>query len=62
MGFPRQQNWSGLSCPSPGDLADPGIETEAPALAGRFFFMEPPGKPILIPYTYLYHWTLLFGV
>ena len=31
-----------LSFPSPGDLPDPGI---APALAGRFFTPEPPGKP-----------------
>ena len=61
-GFPRQDYWSGLSFPSPGDLPDPGIEPKSPALAGRFFIMEPPEKPILIPYTYLYHWTLLFGV
>ena len=40
MGFSRQENWSGLSCPPPGDLPDPGIEPsspESPALAGRFF-------------------------
>ena len=37
MGFPRQEYWIGLPFPSPGDLPDPGIETESPALAGRFF-------------------------
>ena len=40
MGFPRQEYWSGLSFPSPGDLPDPGIEPtfpESPALAGKFF-------------------------
>ena len=40
MGFSRQEYWSGLSCPSPGALADPGIETASlvsPALAGDFF-------------------------
>ena len=40
MGFPRQGYWSGLLCPPPGDLPDPGIETESlvsPALAGGFF-------------------------
>ena len=40
MGFSRQEYWSGLPCPSPGDLPHPGIEPESlvsPALAGRFF-------------------------
>ena len=32
MGFSRQEYWSGLSFPSPGDLPDPGIEPESPAL------------------------------
>ena len=41
MGFSRQEYWSGLPCPPPGDLLDPGIEPgslESPALAGGFFF------------------------
>ena len=46
MGFPRQEYWSGLPFPSPGDLPNPGIEPLSPALAGRFFTTEPPGKPI----------------
>ena len=40
MGFSRQEYWSGLPCPPPGDLANPGIEPEyltSLALAGRFF-------------------------
>ena len=40
MGFSRQEYWSGLPCPPPGDLPDPGIEPVpimSPALAGRFF-------------------------
>ena len=44
--FPRQEYWSGLPFPSPGDLPDPGIEPVSPALAGRFFTTEPPGKPV----------------
>ena len=32
MGFPRQENWSGLTFPSPGDLPNPGIEPGSPAL------------------------------
>ena len=45
MGFPRQEFWSGLPFPSPGDLPDPGIKPASPALAGGFFTTEPPGKP-----------------
>ena len=45
MGFPRQEYWSGLPFPSPGDLPDPGIEPTSPAVAGKFFTTEPPGKP-----------------
>ena len=40
MGFSKQEYWSGLPCPAPGDLPDPGIEPEypvSPALAGEFF-------------------------
>jgi len=40
MGFPRQEYWSGLPFPPPGDLPDPGIESESiasPELAGGFF-------------------------
>ena len=46
MACPRQEYWSGLPFPSPGDLPDPGIEPRPPALAGRFFTTEPPAKPI----------------
>ena len=45
MGLPRQEYWSGLSFPSPGDLLDPRIEPVPPALASKFFTAEPPGKP-----------------
>ena len=48
MGFFRQEHWSGLPFPPPGDLPDPGIKPASPAsaaLAGRFFMAEPPGKP-----------------
>ena len=50
MGFSRQGYWSGLPFPSPGDLPKPGIEPAPPALAGRFFTAEPPGKPLLVAY------------
>ena len=45
MGFSRQGYWSGLPFPSPGDLSDPGMESESPVLAGRIFTAESPGKP-----------------
>ena len=45
MGFPRQEYWSGLSFPSPGDLPDPAIKPIYPALPSGFFATEPPGKP-----------------
>ena len=48
MGFSRQEYWSGLSCPSPGDLPDPGIEPRSPALqAGGSFLSELQGSPYL---------------
>ena len=47
MGFSRQEYWSGLTFPSPGDLPDPGNQTCiscVSCIAGRFFTTEPPGK------------------
>ena len=46
MGFSRQEYWSGLPFPSPGDLPDPGIEPGSPALEADALPSEPPGKPI----------------
>ena len=51
MGFSRQEYWSGLPHPPPGNLTHPGIEPMTPALAGTFFTTEPPGKPICIYLT-----------
>ena len=45
MGFSRQEDWSGLPFPPPGDLSDSGIEPASPVLTGGFFTTEPPGKP-----------------
>ena len=45
MGFPRQQYWSGLPFPSPGDLPDPGIQPVSPAIADVFFTTVSLGKP-----------------
>ena len=48
MGFSRQEYWSRLPFPSPGDLPDPGIEPRCPALQADFLLTEPPGNPIYI--------------
>ena len=44
MGFSRQEYWSRLPFPSPGDLPDPGIKPASPALACGFFTTEPREK------------------
>ena len=52
----KQEYWSRLPCPPPGDLPDPGIESEypvSPALAGGFFTTEPPGYPFVYLYVYV---------
>ena len=45
MGLPRQEYWSGLPFPTPGDPPNLEIEPVSPALAGGPFTTEPPGKP-----------------
>ena len=44
VGFSRQEYWSGLPFPSPGDLPNPGIELGFPALEADTLPSEPPGK------------------
>ena len=51
MEFSRQQYWSGLPFPSPGDLPNPGIKPGSPALQADALPSEPPGKP---PYLLTY--------
>ena len=45
MGFSRQEYWSGLPFPSPGDLPNPGIKPGSPTLEADALSSEPPGKP-----------------
>ena len=45
MEFSRQEYWSGLPCPPPGDLPNPGIEPRSPELQADSLPPEPPGKP-----------------
>ena len=44
VGFSRQEYWSGLPSPSPGDLPNPGIEPRSPALQAGASTSAPPGK------------------
>ena len=57
-GFTRQEYWSGLSFPSPGDLPNTGIKPTCPTLAAGFSTSEPPGKDP----SFFYHFmkNLLF--
>ena len=48
MGFSRQEYWSGLPFPFPGDLPDPGIEPGSPAFQADALTSEPPGKLLKI--------------
>ena len=46
VGFSRQEYWSGLPCPPPGDLLSPGIEPVSPELQVDSLPAEPPGSPV----------------
>ena len=48
VGFSRQEHWSGLPFPSPGDLPNPGSKHRSPALQADSLPSEPPGKPLIM--------------
>ena len=52
--FPRQEYWSGLPFPPPGDFPNPGIKPTSPALAGGFFATAPPGNAYRYVTLYIY--------
>ena len=52
IGFSRQECWSGLPFPSPGDLPDPGIKPGSPALQADALLSGPPGK---LKFTHVIH-------
>ena len=56
IGFFKQEYWSGLPFPSPGDLPGPGIEPTSPTLTGRFFTTESLGKSL---FSLKWHQSLL---
>ena len=46
MGFPRQEYWSGLPSPSPGDLPNPGIKPTSPAWQKDCLLLNPLGSDL----------------
>ena len=64
MGFSRQEYWSGLPFPSPGDLPNPWIEPGSPTLQADALTSEPPGKPPLeyISQYFTIKWQLMDAV
>ena len=64
MEFSKQEFWSGLSFPSPGDLPDPGIEPRSLALWADALPSEPPGNAqaynYVFTYTQIYMYTCLY--
>ena len=62
MRFSRQEQWSGLLCPPPGDLPDPGIETASltsPILAGEFFTTSTTWEALVLLYL-LFQFNIMF--
>ena len=57
MEFSRQEYWSGLLFPSPGDLPNPGIKPWSPALQANSLLSEPQGKPLWWPNATLNHFS-----
>ena len=63
VGFSRQEYWSGLPFPSPGDLSNPGIEPRSPVLQADALPSEPPGKlPVVLKRALLLYslWSFIW--
>ena len=60
VGFSRQEYWSGLPFPSPGDLPNPGIEPRSPTLQAYVLPSEPPGKSISLYMPLVIHGVCAF--
>ena len=60
MGFSRQEYWSGLPFPSPGDLPNPGIEPGSPALQTDSLSPEPPGNIYIYIHTHTHTYICIY--
>ena len=61
LGFSRQEYWSGLPFPSPGDLSNPGIEPRSPALQADALTSELPVAKILPEHKPSFFQCFIFG-
>ena len=64
MGFSRQEYRSGVPCPPPGDIPNPGIQLASlmcPALPGKFFSTAPPGNSLIILWGRCYYCSPFTG-
>ena len=61
MELSRQEYWSVLPFPTPGNLTDPGIEPWSPALQADSLLSEPPGNTHYMAYCFLKIYIYLFG-
>ena len=59
MELSRQESWSGLLFPSPGDFPNPGIKPRSPALQSDSLPFEPPGKLLAILWNSAFSWVYL---
>ena len=65
IGFSRQEYWTGLPCPPPGDLPNPGIQPKSlvsPALAGEFFTTSPTWQAHILSSKGLTHSLYLHSI
>ena len=62
MGLPRQEYWSRLPFPTPGDLPNPGIEPASPALAGRFFTSWATREAQVFIYKFINLYIIMFAL
>ena len=61
MEFSKQDYWSGLPCPTPGDLPDPRIEPSLPVSQVDFLPIEPPESPYICLCVYVYIYIYIYG-
>ena len=64
MAFSRQEYWSGLPCPSPGALLDPGMEPTSlkPGMAGRFFATRETIPPLTLTLSKAGYFTGMLSI
>ena len=62
LGFPRQEYWSGLPSPPPGDLPNPRIEPRFSVFQVDSLPSDPPGKPMIYIYMYVCMYVCIYMI